>query len=285
MGTLTRLARKATTGDISLLDISAITIGNPLHLMVADWDANKDPYTADTITVFVASNVEQSAPEPLIMLENDLDSGVFTGFLNTSEGSQAKQDQVLQVSLPLSCAETAALQDKIKVDGNQGTISKSIPYTFDSRVSISSFLALENDTLTVTLRDMKQTSEPRLNVSVKALHNASGTVFSETILELAATSSCSTTYTGSISLCVDCSSDVQRLNVGKAHLRKIVASFTDSLNSVKVCQEDCDTLGKANDVCFVLGLMVVVVQELVPCAARTATPWRVQHPTSQKEGH
>jgi len=247
MGTLTRLARKATTGDISLLDISAITIGNPLHLMVADWDANKDPYTADTITVFVASNVEQSAPEPLIMLENDLDSGVFTGFLNTSEGSQAKQDQVLQVSLPLSCAETAALQvtyqDKIKVDGNQGTISKSIPYTFDSRVSISSFLALENDTLTVTLRDMKQTSEPRLNVSVKALHNASGTVFSETILELAATSSCSTTYTGSISLCVDCSSDVQRLNVGKAHLRKIVASFTDSLNSVKVCQEDCDTLG------------------------------------------
>ena len=95
MGTITRLARKATTGVISLFDsVSTVKIGNPLYLMVADWDANLDAGSAETVAVLVSSNVETSSPESVTLLENDLDSGVFTGVLNTTQGTQAKQDQV-----------------------------------------------------------------------------------------------------------------------------------------------------------------------------------------------
>lgn len=92
-GSLTPIDLSAT---VPLTPVNYIHVGDPLFIVIDDMDQNADPAQTDTVTVIITVS-PSGETEEIELYETEPDSGVFTGYIETTSGGASQWDSVLHL--------------------------------------------------------------------------------------------------------------------------------------------------------------------------------------------
>jgi len=108
-----------TPGTHELIPISAIKSGEPVFVRITDADQNNDPLTAETVILVLTSSL--SGDTVIIQLtETGPNTGVFTGYLQTTTGAVIVNDEFLSVNTndTVTASYTDAADSSDRASGN-----------------------------------------------------------------------------------------------------------------------------------------------------------------------